>query len=712
MCGVALTSMALFVTASSNVHAAGVDPQNPLQPWQSAYPLVLDVDATTIPACNTDVNLKVSVYDPTAFKKKQTLKWRVRIGGNTYQTGLVAMTQPTMTITLTIPFADVPTNDTPLQVDAKPVLTNGQPVDGAYGRVWQDHISRGCNPVIVASLGDSIVWGQGNDHQTKMTEVFARHLGNTTGRGFRTLDYSISGAALDAANVPVGNDDTRCGELTYRQDPDNDGEMEFGEVTQQMPDVFCQIEKAKQAAEEGGYEIDAIVVTACINDIDPLVGIPFGLTPGSKDMAEAVLRECSGVGAETDNPAENVPYFSGAKLGYGGRGMKEMIEKAHREIPGNPKVIVVPMVRAMSEDTGSQLDVCRFVTGLPSVFSQICSGTDALSMAIRFDEFVRYQTEAYRDAVDQVNSQFGNIAVVGDGLYTLKNSAYASQSLVWDDIPGVGDPAEALRQHACPSMSDTPPQCLSATIMHPNIEGHRQFAESFSIEPTVRSWFATTPAGAPSAAFDVSTHAGIPPFSVDFDASQSKDDGDIVSYHWYFGDGRETITTTPTVTHDYQDPGPYLPRLVVTDNTGIRTMARVDTAIIGSDVPRVPAGYSQIKGDANIKNTQVHFDLVQALPFVHLMLGNVTLSIPGVGTVATIVPELVSYGPNNDRSQLSASGWGLNWAGIYWISWTYTVTESGAHLVVDVTGSVKAHIEGDIAAGSIEPTVRDYFDIF
>lgn len=56
---------------------------------------------------------------------------------------------------------------------------------------------------------------------------------------------------------------------------------------------------------------------------------------------------------------------------------------------------------------------------------------------------------------------------------------------------------------------------------------------------------------------------------VDLDASGSSDpDGSIVSYHWNFGDGSSTTTTSPTVTHWYDDPINYFVSLRVVDDGG------------------------------------------------------------------------------------------------------------------------------------------------
>ena len=92
------------------------------------------------------------------------------------------------------------------------------------------------------------------------------------------------------------------------------------------------------------------MINGCINDLDPFFGIGVGITPGSGNLPEAVKRECSGIGAAAENPAKDVPYFSGAKVGYGGRGMQAAIEKAH-SLPGRPKVIVADFYYALSRSS-------------------------------------------------------------------------------------------------------------------------------------------------------------------------------------------------------------------------------------------------------------------------------------------------------------------------------------------------------------------------
>lgn len=54
-----------------------------------------------------------------------------------------------------------------------------------------------------------------------------------------------------------------------------------------------------------------------------------------------------------------------------------------------------------------------------------------------------------------------------------------------------------------------------------------------------------------------------------FDGSDSSDpDGDPLSYGWDFGDGTQTTTDTPVVTHAYEAVGNYAVRLTVADGRG------------------------------------------------------------------------------------------------------------------------------------------------
>jgi hypothetical protein len=49
---------------------------------------------------------------------------------------------------------------------------------------------------------------KGLDHEIKTADLLAQTLGRQTGRSYRSLNYAISGAVLDAPGIPPGNDDS------------------------------------------------------------------------------------------------------------------------------------------------------------------------------------------------------------------------------------------------------------------------------------------------------------------------------------------------------------------------------------------------------------------------------------------------------------------------------------------------------------------------
>ncbi|MET9632320.1 hypothetical protein ABZX92_33175 [Lentzea sp. NPDC006480] len=488
-------ALAAVVISGSTPAVAAVSPD---------YPLILDVDVTA--ACGQPSTGRVTVFNPA----NKNVEWRVRQNG-------AVITGTGTNFTLPGPGE---------------FLVDAREPGHAYGKVWHDEVSDGCNPVRVVSVGDSVVWNQGVDQHQKFPRLTASLLGKATGRGFVHRDYSISGAVLDAP-------DAECPDA-YVQDPDGDGEMELGEVTAQLPDVFCQLDEA------AGHSTDLVIINGCINDMDPLLGIPLGITPGTEDVPTAVRRECGGVGAAPTNPAKDVPYFSGAKIGYGGRGMREAIEKAH-SLPGRPKVLVVDFYYALSRASFVPGWFCT-ERGFSAQNEQLCLQNIGRAPQ-RFEQFTRESAEAYRTAVAEANaaSADGPFAVVGDGLFTLDNAAFAADRKVWQ-LPHE-DQQFSLRQEACPRYSATALQCLTAAIAHPDTTGSRQYAENFLRDQQLRAWFG------------LDSEQG----SIDVELT-----GDTVTLtapagqelRWYFGDGTSAAGGRQ-VTHTYTTNGPHLPRVVV-----------------------------------------------------------------------------------------------------------------------------------------------------
>jgi len=84
--------------------------------------------------------------------------------------------------------------------------------------------------------------------------------------------------------------------------------------------------------------------------------------------------------------------------------------------------------------------------------------------------------------------------------------------------------------------------------------------------------------GAPSASFTMTPSFGVVPLIVQFDAAASHDsDGQIVAYHWDFGDGQSGSDVN--VSHTYTSTGNFYARLTVTDNSGLQAST---TKVIGA----------------------------------------------------------------------------------------------------------------------------------
>lgn len=501
-------------------------------------PQVIDVSTTAGSLCDGPLQGTAAVYFPPGVPLRADIEWRILSGERALRSGVSTMTGEVLTIPFEIATHELPA-DGALLVDARARIPGG--TFTGYSTPWPLHPVRDCTPLHVVSVGDSVMWGQVLDLERKFAHLTAETLGTSTGRGVELHDYSLSGAVLDAPALPVGNDDDSCLTQHYPQDVYGTTTMEVVEINDRMPDVFCQLEKAAAEASAGGYRIDLVLVDGCVNDLDPFFGIPVGVTPGTADLVDAVRRECGGAGANPVNPAANVPYFSGAKLGYGGRGMQDAIEKAHT-LPGAPKVLVSNYFHGYDAE------------GLP----------DGLQ---RWSEFVRLSSDTFRQAADDANAAAGEIyAVAADGLFAQDSGALGGARRLW--MNPFGDEAISLRALACPEMDAAPPLCRTPVAGHPDAEGAREYADAFLLNPLVREWFS---GGGPAGeGFTVSHEVGPVGQTVHFDATPAG--AAVRQYDWYFGDGIHATTTAPTVSHTYTGRGPNRPRLVVTDVQGNRSM--------------------------------------------------------------------------------------------------------------------------------------------
>jgi len=90
----------------------------------------------------------------------------------------------------------------------------------------------------------------------------------------------------------------------------------------------------------------------------------------------------------------------------------------------------------------------------------------------------------------------------------------------------------------------------------------------------------------PVAVVDASPQEGPVELTVAFNAGYSHDDGEIVRYHWDFGDPLDsTPTTGVAAAHTYKQPGTYLVKLTVTDDEGAIDVQMI--AIVATNPPPV-----------------------------------------------------------------------------------------------------------------------------
>ncbi|MFE5288259.1 PKD domain-containing protein [Nocardia sp. NPDC056611] len=510
----------------------------------SDLPLIIDVSAPPDGPCAGPLHGTAAVYFPPGVDSHAEVEWRILGGGQPIRSGITVVENDVMAVGFDLRHDELPA-DGLLRVDARARIPGGD-VSG-YGKPWNFRVSRDCRPLHVVSVGDSVLWGQSvlggvsAPRKHSFANVVADALGSRTGRGATLHDYTASGAALDAPGEhPTG----KC--------PGGDATL----------DVFCQLAKATGDATANGYPVDLVLIDGCLNDLDPIFGIPVGVTPGTQDLTAAVHRECGGMGADAVNPAAAVPYYSGAALGYGGRGMREAVQAAH-QLPGTPKVLVGNYFHGYDGDRVPQ------------------------SLTQRWSEFVRVSSELFRQAVADANATAGEgYATAADGLFTedaaggqdpaqvVKEPAQTTPRDVAQPaertpaLNPLGDEAASLRLLVCPQADDLP-QCRAIpAVSPPDLEVARKHADAFLMNPRISEWFGGgEPFGIGFTASKVTARSGN---AVSFDAERAG--GAIRRYDWYFGDGSHETTTDPAASHVYNGLGPNLPRLVVTDMTGRRSL--------------------------------------------------------------------------------------------------------------------------------------------
>ncbi len=111
--------------------------------------------------------------------------------------------------------------------------------------------------------------------------------------------------------------------------------------------------------------------------------------------------------------------------------------------------------------------------------------------------------------------------------------------------------------------------------------------EDAELRPRLDVTYSPPLSGTPTAAFTATPTTGTNPLTVDFDASASSDDGQIVTYAWDFGDGGSG--SGAITSHTYAAPGLHHATLTITDDEGLSDVAAVAIDVADSQQPVVEA---------------------------------------------------------------------------------------------------------------------------
>lgn len=118
-----------------------------------------------------------------------------------------------------------------------------------------------------------------------------------------------------------------------------------------------------------------------------------------------------------------------------------------------------------------------------------------------------------------------------------------------------------------------------------------------------------SPAIKPVADLQISSTSGTAPFTVNFDASGSTDNGSIVSYRWKFGDGSSVVSGDyETISHTYTQPGTYTAKLSILDDEGLSDKSTVIISVLASNIKGPPVATLLVSGTSGPAPLSVTFD--------------------------------------------------------------------------------------------------------
>src|ERR1051325_2516275 len=134
---------------------------------------------------------------------------------------------------------------------------------------------------------------------------------------------------------------------------------------------------------------------------------------------------------------------------------------------------------------------------------------------------------------------------------------------------------------------------LESDFTHPSATGGvpkvgSQLLAFFKTDPTTTPWFLSHAVigQPPSVTAAASVSNGLAPLTVNFTASATDPDGQIIAYQWTFDDG--TFSTTQNPTKIFPAPGTYSVHLTVTDNSGNTALRTLPISVAASPSSPTP----------------------------------------------------------------------------------------------------------------------------
>ncbi len=131
---------------------------------------------------------------------------------------------------------------------------------------------------------------------------------------------------------------------------------------------------------------------------------------------------------------------------------------------------------------------------------------------------------------------------------------------------------------------------------------------------------------------------------VQFDATTSQPQNEIASYAWNFGDG--DTATGVTVTHSYDEPGPYFATLTITDTFGRSASTTQGFTVSGGVRPRAVFEYSP--GSPVKEGSTVRFDASDSRPSLNATITTYQWTFGDTTTVFTTSNEAINHTFNDN----------------------------------------------------------------